>query len=106
MKYNRHILDDQKNYKNLENFGEKRKKKAVSQLSNHKGSRRIITSSLEDPIQCLQNLSYFVPSVDTTGDSVGQFSKSRNTDVRPTLPANNQSTLALVRHTQAGCESH
>ena len=29
MKYNRHILDDQKNYKNLENFGEKRKKKAA-----------------------------------------------------------------------------
>ena len=66
MKYTRHILDDQKNYKNLENFGEKRKKKAVLQLSNHKGSRRIITSSLEGPIQCLQNLSYFVPSIDTT----------------------------------------
>ena len=85
IKYTRHVLDVQKNYKNLENLGEKKKKIILTHVSNHKESVRIVASGLEYPIRCLQNFAYFVPSINTTWDSEGELSKSRNTDAESIL---------------------
>ena len=82
----RHILDVQKNYKNLENLGEK-KKIIITQLSTHKESERIAALGLGYPIWCLQNCAYFVPSINTTWDSEGWLSKSMNADAEPAILA-------------------